>query len=453
MMPGRRIRQLGALTAALMLGFLATHAHADPIPPGWTAKNMEPVGYNALGGHGAAHKLVVKRHKDRWYIILGHFWVPGYSVVDVTDPTNPTYAKFIPAPANTRTTQVTTDGNLLIAGVNDEKMFKFDPKLPPGEAGTVIYDIRDPLNWKRLSYFPYPAGGNHRNYYPGGKYAYVAAGVPGYKERILVALDVSDPQKPKEAWRWTMPGQRTDEPKPDGPVGYHGPAMPSPDGKVLTLGYSPAVVNLDISDPSAPKLLGKLVMSPPFAEGHGGAVALHSALPLWDRDLIVALSENTYEDCEAESLHWIGLIDNKDKSKPRLISTLPIPVPEPGSGLKTFCDKAGRFGPHNIPMEVQSPGAEGTNNLLYVTWFNAGLRAFDISDPRLPREIGWFIPATPTVRTGFLPKEALETSVQDVVLDTRGYVYVTDYNLGMFVLRYTGPNPDKTAPPRRPPVR
>jgi hypothetical protein len=435
------LRQTGL--ALLSVCLLSAPLKADPIPPGWSAKNFEVVGYNALNGHGAAHKLALKKHGDRWYLIMGHFWVPGYSVLDVTDPANPVYAKFIPAPPNTRTTQVTTDGNLLIAGVNNETTFDFDPNLPDGDSGTVIYDISDPLNWKRLSYVPYPSGGNHRDYYPGGKYAYISAGLPGFRERILIALDVSDPRNPKEAWRWWMPGQREGEPEPAGPIGFHGPAIPSPDGKTLTMGYSPAVVNLDISDPNNPRLLGKLVMSPPFAEGHNGAVAVHSALPLWDRNLVIASSENTNEDCDTESLHWVGIIDNKNLEKPRLIATLPIPIPEPNSGYSTFCDKPGRFGPHNIPMEINSPGEQGTHNLLYVTWFNAGLRAFDISDPRLPREIGWFIPATPTERTGPLPQEALEASTQDVVLDTRGYVYITDYNLGVFVLRFTGDNPDQ----------
>ena len=74
----------------------------------------------------------------------------------------------------------------------------------------------------------------------------LSAGMPGYKGQILVFLDISDPAHPKEAGRWWMPGQKEGEP-------------PSPRrctaswarvhrGDRAYLGYSPAMVILDIGD-------------------------------------------------------------------------------------------------------------------------------------------------------------------------------------------------------------
>src|SRR5215468_6649413 len=83
---------------------------------------------------------------------------------------------------------------------------------------------------------------------------------------------------PKEAGRWWMPGQKAGEAKPEGPEGFHGPANISPDGKMASMAYSPAVMNLDISDAANPKLIGKLTFSPPFVAV--GAPSLHTALPL-----------------------------------------------------------------------------------------------------------------------------------------------------------------------------
>ena len=79
--------------------------------------------------------------------------------------------------------------------------------------------------------------GTHRNGYPGGKYAYLSAVMPGYKGNILVILDVSDPKNPKEAGRWWLPGQKEGEPPLPGPTGFHGP--PIIDGHTRLSGLRP----------------------------------------------------------------------------------------------------------------------------------------------------------------------------------------------------------------------
>src|SRR4029077_10456138 len=98
-----------------------------------------------------------------------------------------------------------------------------------------------------------------------------------FSSNILVTLDISDPAQPKEAGRWWMTGQKAGETKPEGPEGFHGPANISPDGKMASMAYSPAVVNLDISDAANPKLIGKLTFSSTFVAV--GARSLHRVLP------------------------------------------------------------------------------------------------------------------------------------------------------------------------------
>jgi hypothetical protein len=39
------------------------------------------------------------------------------------------------------------------------------------------------------------------------------------------------------------------------------------------------------------------------------------------------------------------------------------------------------------------------------------------------------------------------TQTEDVLVDTRGYIYITDKNWGMWILRYAGP--DQPAPTER----
>ena len=72
-----------------------------------------------------------------------------------------------------------------------------------------------------------------------------------------------------------------------------------------------------------------------------------------------------------------------------------------------------------------------------MTWFNAGLRVYDIADARTPREVARFVPADPTARIGPLPATALVAQSEDVLVDRRGFIYVTDKNQGIHIVRAT----------------
>src|SRR5437879_13678935 len=64
-------------------------AHADPIPKGWQASNMKTVGYSGLDGRGGAFKMAIRQVAGRWYLYMGHEWHRGWTIIDVTDATNP----------------------------------------------------------------------------------------------------------------------------------------------------------------------------------------------------------------------------------------------------------------------------------------------------------------------------------------------------------------------------
>lgn len=62
---------------------------------------------------------------------------------------------------------------------------------------------------------------------------------------------------------------------------------------------------------------------------------------------------------------------------------------------------------------------------------------YDIRDPYLPKDVGYFLPYDPVERRGLLPK-TLVTQTEDVLVDARGNVYLTDKNHGLHIVRYTG---------------
>ena len=107
-----------------------------------------------------------------------------------------------------------------------------------------------------------------------------------------------------------------------------------------------------------------------------------------------------------------------------------------------YCSRGGRFGAHSS-NENMTPIYY--RKLVFVSYFNAGVRAVDIRDPFDPKEAGRFIPATTkntdprcvTVDGQERCKTAIQTN--NVEVDDRGYVYIVDRaNTGMHVLKATG---------------
>ncbi len=436
----------GILVAALSVAAItrpAGQAAADPIPQGWKAYNMQPVGYSDMGGR-PPFKLAIRRVGDRWYLYTGHLWHDGWSIVDVTDPTNPQLVKFLPGMPNSWNIQMTLHDNLMITALQRKAPSWGGVADKPASEGLIIWDISDPLNPKELSRWSSGQGGTHRNSYPGGRYAYLSSGYPGYQGGgILVILDVSDPTNPQEVGRWAQPGMNKaagETLRPNTPYGFHGPAMVSPDGRTLVMAFAPSLVILDISDPSKPQEISRIDFSPPFI--NVGSQSLHSALPLWDRNLVYVSSEARDERCN-EALNFAGLVDIRDIKRPRLLSLFPLPQPPEDEPYQNFCEKGGRFGPHNVNQEIHLPDVEQPGDLIYLTYFNAGLRVFDIRDPISPRETGWFIPPPPLKRYGPQPPNDLVQQSEDVLVDTRGYIYLDDKHWGLFILRYTGPDQPK----------
>jgi hypothetical protein len=191
------------------------------------------------------------------------------------------------------------------------------------------------------------------------------------------------------------------------------------------------MVILDICDISLPLLVSRLEFKP-----LGSWLSVHTVVPLARRRLAVVNSE-AIEEGANEAVNFAALVDLSDETNPRVISLFPVPVPPPGSPFKNFYEKGGRFGPHNQHHPQHQPHLENRDDRVYLTYFNAGLRVYDISDPYLPREIGYYIPPDPTERLGLLPR-TLVTQTEDVLVDARGCIYITDKNHGLHILRYTG---------------
>ena len=223
----------GSLLSFSLLLMASRSALADPLPHGAQAENVKQIGFSALGGRFGGFKIAIKHTaNDKWYLYTGHSFNQGWSIVDVTDPANPRYVKFIPYVTDDKsiiTAQVTLHDNLMLTSLNS-----FKPQKNPLPA-VLLWDISDPENPKQVGSWMGGVTGAHRNSYPGGKYAYLSTSYPGFKSHIMVILDVSDPAHPKDVGKWWQPGQKDGEPPSPYPEGFHGPVNVSPDGKMASL--------------------------------------------------------------------------------------------------------------------------------------------------------------------------------------------------------------------------
>jgi hypothetical protein len=396
------------------------------------SRNVAFIGYHDLEGR-PGFKMALVQHGERWVLYVGHLWEPGWSALDVTSPERPELVWTKPGPRGTWTIQVQAADGLLLTALEKP----MPGWLPPGhnerDEGIVLWDIKDdPFSPMELGRFRTGGTGTHRNFYNGGRYAYVAGSPPGWDGNILIILDVSDPSLPREISRWGLPEQRlAPETEPQSRSFYlHGPPYVRNGKCFASYGKAGAFV-IDVEDLSEPKLLSTVSFG-----SLGSPLGCHTYAPLGSSNVLLANSEALTEPPLEEPLNYLFLLDGTDPEDPRIMAACPLPSPEDGLGYHSYYDKGGSFGPHNVHIDHGLPELYGGSDVVFATYFNAGLRVFDVRDPREPVEVAYFVPTDPVVRKGPFPAGALVSQLEDVLVDSRGYVYCTDKNHGLFVLRF-----------------
>lgn len=393
---------------------------------------IRPLGYHDLQGR-PGFKMALTVAGDRYYLYLGHLWHSGWSILDVTDPAKPRQLSFIDGPPGCWTLQVTIRDNLLATSLEPVPDRWGGHPGDPFDEGVLIWDISDPARPDRLSHFRTGHHGTHRNKFDENGLLHLAARAAGYEGMILVLADVTDPVKPAEVGRFAMPGQAPGATDSEGVLlfGVHGPSLRVGDLAYLPYGNLGLVV-VDVADPSQPRLRGHLQVRPPL----GSQVAAHSAVPLPRRNLLVLNSEAIAENCE-ELPQYAALVDIADPAHPRMVSLFPSPIPDPVSGYTSFCQKGGRFGPHNQHIGHGDANLFNDDEVCFLTYFNAGLRVYDMREPHEVREVASLVPRPPAKRVGVLPK-TLTLQAEDVLVDRRGIVYMTEKNSGLYIAEWQG---------------
>jgi hypothetical protein len=138
--------------------------------------------------------------------------------------------------------------------------------------------------------------------------------------------------------------------------------------------------------------------------------------------------ESNAENCE-KGQFYIWIVDVRNDQNPISIGTLPTPKD------RDYC-AIGNFGPHNL--HENRPGSFQSEETIFATWHNAGVRVFDIRDQFAPKEIAFWVPPAPRKLVDTHTGVALAPQSCDVYVRPDGLMYVSDWNAGLHVLQYNG---------------
>ena len=326
--------------------------------------------------------------------------------------------------------------------------------------GTSLIDISDPTEIKLVAEirgtppdscgpgcggpFKYRA---HKGYWSQESgYYYTASGEPGFRNTSLQIWDLRDPSNPKFAARAWLPGlkETEDEALYEGQYVHH-PIVDEANNRMY-IGFrrSGWMGAWDISDRSNPTMIWSYDTSPPGRGPHTispivyddlGQYFKGNALP---HNFVFVTDEAGTPDltpCENGVRGKSYMFDVTAESHPMPVSTFQVPT-------GNFCDKGGRFGPHQHAEQRNGRINRHEDRIAWIAYFNAGVRVADLSDPYHLTELGYYIPKTNEYSYPMAGDNKTAIQINDVTLDHRGLAYASDrVGTGMFVFEYTGPKP------------
>jgi hypothetical protein len=350
---------------------------------------------NAKGGYSCNLKVVSNVEIPVWMALAWYEkcayvnGTDGTTVLDVSDPTHPV-----------------TTAHLTTAGMrNSHESMKVHAGrgllVAYALAGTTvdIYDVsRDCTKPELLSSIDIPGGNGHSGNFSADGTIYYAS--PNPLIGALGAVDLTDPRKPKMV-ETTFPANLTHDlsTNKDGTRGYFMQLAP-PGGlptNALTGGGGSGLTILDLSEVQArkPKPKVTVISETSWLDGNTGQysepVTYHGKPFLLVTDELGNRGVVGLGRCGAiPTFAFPRIFDISDEKHPKEISRLMLEVEDP-----THCAEAVAGGPLLFGFGSHYCNVDRTEDprLAVCSFWESGIRVFDIRNPWQPREIAYFNPA------------------------------------------------------------
>jgi hypothetical protein len=441
------------------------------------ARDMVLRGYHDLQGR-SAYQPIIQQQGERFIAYIGHHGGSalnplngqmepnGTSIVEVTDPQHPRYLRHVPGAAGGTGE---AGGAQMVRACTGKDLSKGDPAKTYllrtlGNQAHEIWDVTDPGSPSFVSTVIDGLTSTHKNWWEcdtGIAYIVAYKKEEGWRSRGVKIFDLSDPVHPRYIRDYGVVGQEPGSTGEPVPAPLHGPIRFE---NRVYFGYGTSaggilqIVDRDKllqGDPTAPDpfapiaknllyaQVGRLDIAP-NAGAHTTFPVLGMQIPESARnqpgnvaDFVVLVNEAIQNECR-EHRQMLFLVDITTPSRPFSVANFQVP-----EANGNFCARGGRFGTH---ASNESFTPIYYRRLVFISYFNAGVRAVDIRDPYSPKEVAFYIPAI-TDKTdkrcvsnasgGEACKVAIQTN--NVEVDDRGYIYIVDRaNTGLHILELTG---------------
>jgi hypothetical protein len=343
---------------------------------------------------------------------------PGVPVIDITDPARPWRSMSLATAAMLdpwESLRVNARRQLLLAGNGRNSRFG-GPEI---DVYDLSADCRAPQLLANMEVGTGKDGGIQLAQGPKGHEGNVSPdGLTYYigdiEARRYHAVDITNSTRPRMVASFDM--------APSGPVTSHGLSV-SEDGKRAYVVSVGAPQPGEVLDPDAQTRNGFLILDTSEVQARvpdaqmkvisattfkDGSVAQHTIpvtiggkphLVMVDEGGSAGLSEtvNVKLACEAKLPPYpmARIYDISDETKPVLVSKLMLETHDPANCDKLLPDIAGlstfTYGSHYCSVDNRSNGTA-----LACSYFNSGVRVFDIRNPARPKEIAYFNPAGTT---------------------------------------------------------
>ncbi|HSF14387.1 MAG TPA: hypothetical protein VLK65_02410 [Vicinamibacteria bacterium] len=385
------------------------------IEPRNVRRKVELVGHGRVSDRATSDLWVWQGADGRDYAITGTHSASGHAYIwDVSDPSRLEIIDTVRVDARTvNDVKISEDGRIAVIsreGASNRRN------------GIVILDVSEPsVGVRILSRYDDELTGGVHNVYIYDNHVYALSAGQRYD-----VISIEDPKNPHRVGKFELPN-------PDRSI--HDVVVH--DGIAYSANWNDGVVVVDVGgggrggSPRNPVMLGNF----PFPTGWN-----HAVYPYRSRSTgkfyIFAGDEAArtgrfspepemgsgtpgYEGESARWRGWIHILAWEDGQEPELVAR--YEVPEAGS--------------HNIWVE---------DDVMYVAFYNGGLRVVDVSGEllgnlyRQQREIAHFLPFDPQ---GFVPNSPQVWGAQP----HKGVIFFSDYNSGLWAVRLAEPKQGHTA--------